>query len=147
MIIQILGLCALNHHLSLSLSPTTISGIRFLKNIIVTNLQCRGFFHPHLGFGDVCLSCQEHWLKLCTASLLSPVLSARLQAEARHLWNHKGGSQVPPVVLDAPFKSICGSASFKQPMHWYQMLHPLARPSAPWQSLRLPNTRWVGTDH
>ena len=25
---------------------------------------------------------QEHWLKLCTASLLSPVLSARLQAEA-----------------------------------------------------------------
>lgn len=25
---------------------------------------------------------QEHWLKLCTASLLSPVLSARLQSEA-----------------------------------------------------------------
>eukprot|EP00435_Cladocopium_sp_Y103_P013537 s420_g3.t1 len=31
---------------------------------------------------ETCEVCGEHWLKLCTASLLSPVLSARLQAEA-----------------------------------------------------------------
>ena len=42
---------------------------------------CQPHFLWGLQVGGLSQS-QEHWLKLCTASLLSPVLSARLQAEA-----------------------------------------------------------------